>query len=479
MSAKFDLTWDQKNRRWRKVFRGKVYTISCRSLNVPENKKDSYQAANAWWLKKEAEIEGTRPPHPHHEVITELEERLSWARRHGAVEDVARVVGQIYVVEGMTESAPDEVEEVLLDSKIVRGNIELARQFGIVVPGNLPAIVRDLIFGDRRQWEDRATQDLDLPDVPVERTVAAQVKRHLDLERARVEGGIVSVGEFEIVTRSLHDFQNWIGGENLIDLIDADRIESWWTHLVGTSLSVETKKKKLRHVKSFVHWIVEKGLITQPTNLHSRRHRFGGSARAVRTIPTSEVKLLIESASGQLRLHILLMINCGMTQVDISDLKPKEVDWERGRIKRKRSKTEDHSNVPVVDYPLWPETIRLLRLYGRRDGERALLTESGRPWVRDSLLPNGKRSKVDNIKSNFAHVKRRKELKYSMKLLRKTSASLLETMPEFARYATLFLGHAPRSIADRHYIAPSQVNFDEAVLWLGGMYSLLDTSLGE
>jgi len=479
MSAKFDLTWDQKNRRWRKVFRGKIYTISCGALSVPDNKKDSYQAANAWWLKRRDEIEGSIPPHPHHEVITELEERLSWARRHGAVDKVARVAGQIHEVEGMSEADPDEVEEVLLDSKIVRGNIELARQFGIVVPEGLPAIVRDLIFGDRREWEDRATQDLDLPNIPVDRTVAAQLARHLSLERARVEGRVVSVGEYEIVARALQDFENWIGGENIIDIIDADRIESWWSHLVGTNLSVETKKKKMRHVKSFVNWLVEKGLIPLPMNLHSRRHRFGGGAKAVRTIETLDVKTLIESASGQLRLHLPLMINCGMTQVDISNLKPHEVDWERGRIKRKRSKTEVHANVPVVDYPLWSETAERLRQFGRRDGDRALLTESGRPWVRDLLLPNGKRSKVDNIKSNFAHVKRRKGVQYSMKLLRKTSASLLETMPEFARYATLFLGHSPRSIADRHYVAPSQGNFDKAIHWLGGMYGFLDRSRGE
>ena len=50
------------------------------------------------------------------------------------------------------------------------------------------------------------------------------------------------------------------------------------------------------------------------------------------------------------------MINCGMTQVDIADLQPKEVDWDRGRIRRKRSKTDDHEQVPTVDYALWPRT---------------------------------------------------------------------------------------------------------------------------
>jgi hypothetical protein len=54
-----------------------------------------------------------------------------------------------------------------------------------------------------------------------------------------------------------------------------------------------------------------------------------------------------------------------------------------------------------------------------------------------------------------------------MKLLRKTAASLLDSHPEFGRYSQLFLGHSPRTIADRHYIKPSQERFDAAVLWLG------------
>ena len=59
-----------------------------------------------------------------------------------------------------------------------------------------------------------------------------------------------------------------------------------------------------------------------------------------------------------------------------------------------------------------------------------------------------------------------------MKLLRKTSSSLLETHEVYGRYATLFLGQSPRSIADRHYVWPSQDLFDKAMGWLGERYGL-------
>ena len=57
-----------------------------------------------------------------------------------------------------------------------------------------------------------------------------------------------------------------------------------------------------------------------------------------------------------------------------------------------------------------------------------------------------------------------------MKVLRKTSAMLLESDPSYARYSQLLLGHSPKSIADRHYLSPSQENFDRAIAFLRSAY---------
>ena len=77
----------------------------------------------------------------------------------------------------------------------------------------------------------------------------------------------------------------------------------------------------------------------------------------------SEVQTLIEAAPGQLKLHLLLMLNCGFTQQDVADLGQEEVDWLAGMISRRRSKTGDHVTVPMVSYRLWPETFELLRRF--------------------------------------------------------------------------------------------------------------------
>src|SRR5207245_1974978 len=105
-------------------------------------------------------------------------------------------------------------------------------------------------------------------------------------------------------------------------------------------------------------------------------------------------------------------------------------------------------------------------------------TASGRLWLRDELRPDGKRSKVDAIKSNYVHLQRKTATAYPMKLFRKTSATLIESHELFGRYTGHFLGHAPSNLADRHYAAPSGDLFDKVVSWLGEQYGPVVTGDG-
>jgi hypothetical protein len=89
-------------------------------------------------------------------------------------------------------------------------------------------------------------------------------------------------------------------------------------------------------------------------------------------------------------------------------------------------------------------------------------------------LVDGKYKASDSIATNYNHlkVKLKKEgiVARPMKLLRKTSATKIESNKEYGRYAAYFLGHSPRTIKDKHYAAPSGDLFDEIVDWLGSWY---------
>jgi hypothetical protein len=201
-------------------------------------------------------------------------------------------------------------------------------------------------------------------------------------------------------------------------------------------------------------------------NIDSREFGFKIGAKTIETWTAKKFQTALAAATGQLRLHLLLMANCGFAQEDISDLLDSEVDWKGGRIIRKRSKTQDHANVPTVNYKLWPGTFALLKEY-RSGQDRVLLTESGKPWKRKELI-DGKLVKSDNIASCYHWLKKKLNgFRKPLKWLRRMGATLLDSRSEYSRFSLMFLGHSPRGVKDRYYSAPDQVGFDEAVTWLG------------
>jgi integrase len=145
-------------------------------------------------------------------------------------------------------------------------------------------------------------------------------------------------------------------------------------------------------------------------------------------------------------------------------LRPEEIDWEEGFIDRRRSKTRG-IKTPYVRWKLWKPTLELLEQYAHRDGDHALLTESGRTWVRDEIR-DGRRSKTDSIKS--LHVNAGLAAT-PLKRLRSTGATMIRN--QFSReISDHWLGHGPKNVSDRSYFAKNQPKLDEAVAWLGRQY---------
>src|SRR5579884_2662048 len=62
MARMYEMTWVPGRKRWTKKYKGRMYVISPKALDVPATKADSYQAANVWWLKKQAEIDEASKP---------------------------------------------------------------------------------------------------------------------------------------------------------------------------------------------------------------------------------------------------------------------------------------------------------------------------------------------------------------------------------------------------------------------------------
>ena len=383
-------------------------------------------------------------------------------------------------------------ERILAELKQLEQDLALASPPEINLPGRIliyplagMTATAHINWADRLESLHNHLKWSGTEPVPADLSVGGQVKAWTARQEARVRSGSVSSGQHVNLARCLLNFRDFIGPELHVEKMDGNALEGYFLELSSevkkrredpqkkAGMSPDYAAKHLAVARSFIRYLWRKELVALPRNIDSKEFGFKKGSKSVPTMTVEEVRNLIENATGQLKLHLLLMVNTGMTQKDIADLKDSEVDWENGRIIRKRSKTEDHEDVPVVNYKLWPLTAELLRRY-RSGTEIVLVTRGGARWAWEKLMEDGKYRTSDNIATNYNHLKKRLKAKgveaRPLKLLRKTSATRIESHREYGRYVSHFLGHSPRTIKDRHSSAPSQELFDEITEWLGAWY---------
>jgi integrase len=315
---------------------------------------------------------------------------------------------------------------------------------------------------------------------PTERSVGKQVEQWLMVLRVSVGQRLMDEGRFDAYQRHIKIFERWVGADTLVDALNAPKLEEWWAFLslkVGEgAYSPSYAKTIFMTTKQFICRLGELGLIPLPGNIRSRRFKFGDGPKAVDRLGLDEVRTLLAGCDGfseRTKLFLLLCLNCGMYQSDISDIGEDEVDWVAGTLFRPRSKTPKG---PRVKYKLWPETLELLKKHrakptvlNDRGQKRVLLTEDGKPLV-NYWLEEGKMRRYDCIQSAFGRLFEKVKMKRPIKLLRKTSASELASHAVYGAYVQYFLAHSPKGVADRHYIKPDDDQCFEALDCLHGRY---------
>ena len=341
------MSWEPKPRRWKKIYKGKAYTISCTQLGVDETKEASYKAANEWWTKKRVELDQDLPPREDYGgALDMLELRRDWCRKNGREDEASAWQARIDELSKQPFTPEADPFKLVLPLDFERRK-QAIEAYGGAISADIDGLSAEFQYGDGRLWDDRQKVELKSTSMgqPV-RTTGRQVADYLGFQLARHRSGQISVSDYDQTRQYLTAFQEWIGPQTSIDGIDSARWEAWYVHLLGCGKSLDTKKKRFRRARDFVAWLGERSLITVPGNLLARRHRFKSEDNEIRLMSRSEVQTLIEAAPGQLKLHLLLMLNCGFTQQDVADLGQEEVDWLAGMISRRRSKTGDTSPSP-------------------------------------------------------------------------------------------------------------------------------------
>jgi hypothetical protein len=342
---------------------------------------------------------------------------------------------------------------------------------------NQPRRIRKAIWDDRLTIQDRKAAHED-------ESLVAHIKTFLSRKETESITGDLSAGRLHTLDLHLNGFKDWYGADTSVKEIDGAVLQRYKDHLLKRVASGKWRRATAAHcldsVKSLVRWLYETNAITELPRalvIKSTSLVISKPKPSKVTFEKDEITTLLKDATDRMKLYILLSLNCSMTQKDIGDLLVSEVRWNEGRIIRKRSKTQDEENVPEVNYKLWPKTFQLLKQERAKEGnERVLLNNRGGHLWSEGTGDNGKYAKRDSIRLAFGRLLKKTKLSKSFKSLKKKSASLLKNNVMYSGLTGLFLGHAPRSVADKHYAETPQELLDEAVTWLGQEYGLVKRS---
>ena len=326
--------------------------------------------------------------------------------------------------------------------------------------------------------------------VPVSRKLDYHIDKFLESKKQECKLGGIAPGRLKKINCTIDRYRKWspiINGS--VDRIGTkEHIEAYYSFLVKQVLAGEIKPKYAHNLfgdfKMMVFWLVNEEVLKDNPRclqLKANKYTFPVVRQKPKTIPLPLLRRVLDVVTDnpRLKLFILLTLNCGFGASEIGKLRTDEYNPTTGRITHKRCKTEKSDNVPTVGYKLWNETRELLdqelanrKKYPKHHGsaEYLLVNSNGMPLWSESI----DKGKSDNITCSFKRLIAKlckldsafAEIAYYQ--LRRTSSTQISNEPRYRIYSDLWLGHAPQSVADKHYNVPEDTLLDECIAWLHG-----------
>jgi len=229
------------------------------------------------------------------------------------------------------------------------------------------------------------------------------------------------VASNELTPRSLYDYRGtlqmmctFFGKERLVsDLAPTDFADLRLS--IAQRVGPVRLGNEITRMKAAFLYAVKNELIEKPvsfgTEFEKPRDDVMKSHRAnqpKKLFTVEEVRLLIDKASPMIRASILLAINCGLGNNDISNLQRRHLDLDGGWLDFPRSKNGNPRRCP-----LWPVTVENLRIAisnrpsakDKADDGAVFLTLSGLRLIRIS-----ERSRFDQLGKDFGKLMQKLEI---------------------------------------------------------------------
>ena len=514
--AKLVLSWFAPRKCWKKYHDGEV-----KYFKQPDS-AEGYEAAVLEYHAWRHERKHTRPlgaEYEHH--IQLLRQCLEWYGRFGTPENEEDLYAEVakFVTDLEARFASEEPLPPLphcLPDGVTLAEKELIGTFcndGPFFSSDVSSVFNKR-FGSvgwllPDVWQERIRQlgalASHLRKQP--QTVEHQVQRFLDFKETQVRGGVLKARTWGTLAERLPTFVNWIKPGTHVATINGTTITEFYKWLLQQPWGQQRRKSVFATSRQWIRWAWRQDdveLENLPKNLDSREFVFlthlddSGVAKKTRTEllwTPDEFHKTLDCVPEDFQLYLLLMLNCGFTNIDIGTLLKSEIRLKEGRITRQRTKTRRHEHPPVVNYKLWPRTARLLRSQLSADPALALTNRAGGPLCVSKLVVENGRTRETvwcSLLRRYMNLKKPKPRKpgkkrkttaekpklpdKQLKYLRKTGSSKLRSDRRFFSLDSLYLGHSWVTIADKHYNVFDGQPYeplDEAIEWLGNEFKIV------
>jgi integrase len=484
MSRLPTLNWESTRSKWKVVYKGQKYRFDG---GTGKSDRDARKRADADWTALKArldnEAELSKPHRAEYEkVIAEWSGVLTWSVDHANELTAAVARGKLSdLARRLSERVPtpltwaDRFFNGFFNGTAPLDDINKLMEPVYREAGLTPIqLVQGPVPFEQTLWKDRLeAQGRRLKETGCDDTFASNVAKFLNGKRSEVAAGQLSAARADSLRTYLDVVMEFTGRTTSVSRIDQETLSAFRNHLLQRIAAKQVSDYYARDIfaalKLFVRWLASNTdkLAHLPKNIDDRRLSISVGQRKAKTLERVQIQKLLTEANDRTRLYLYLGLNCAMTQQDIADLRQSEVDWSNGVITRKRSKTSDCANVPEVSYRLWKPCFELLQQERSADSERALLNRDGYHLKTEVINASQKLSKTDAVRLSLRRLSEKTTIPFTMKMLKKSAATLLRNNRDYRGLESLFLDHAPSSVADRHYTGVPQELLDEAIAWLG------------
>lgn len=248
------------------------------------------------------------------------------------------------------------------------------------------------------------------PDAVERLTVRVLCNKFLTVKRQLVQSGRLSTRHWQDLYGACERIIRVFGKDLAVEDLRPSDFHKLYADVVA-ALGVYAQVSEIARCRSVFNYAVEDQLIERPVAFgalfkppSAKLLRKERAQNGPKLFTRDEILKLLDTAKQPLRTMILLAINCGYGNTDVSGLPWSAVDLEAGWVSFPRNKTGASRRAK-----LWPVTVKALKEWQPKrpepknavDAGLVFLTVRGGRFVKDAILDesrkNGSAPAVDNV----------------------------------------------------------------------------------